>query len=85
MKTALCLCADAGHETLVTLVLVGVIGTIKSIGSVALLRKAELPIKAQSIILVIPLIVELSLPPPTVERSTIAPATTSADAVREAF
>ena len=82
VEAALRLSADACHESLVALVLVGIICTIESVGAVALLREAKLPVELQSVILIVTLIEELSLSPRAVERAAIASAATTTDAVR---
>ena len=45
VEASLCLCADAGHEASVALVLVGVAGTVERVGAIAFLRETELPVK----------------------------------------
>lgn len=73
--------ADAGHEPTVALVLVGIGGAVEGVGSVALLREAELPVEPQRVVLVVALIEELSLLPGAVGCAAVAPAAAAADAV----
>ena len=85
VELSLRLSADARHQTLVALVLVGIVGAVERVGSVALPREAELPIDPQSIVLIVALIVELSLLPATIEGTAVASAATATEAIAKTF
>ena len=72
------------HEvSLVALELVGIGGRVESVGSVGLLRQAELPVEVELLVGVVALIIELSASPVVVRGASIGATSAAAQSVAE--
>ena len=81
MELSFCLCTDRQQVAFIPLELVRVGGTVECVGSVGFLREAKLPVNAQLVIVEVTLIEKLPLFPIAVCGSSVASASSSADAV----
>ena len=81
VELALGLSLHRDEVALVALILVGIGCAVEGVGSVGLLREAELPVEGHVPVAEVALIIELALAPVAVERTAVAASATTADSV----